>query len=287
MLARAVIPGHAIPLLPEAELRPERSTDDASMQRAYRMRPHWPLLALGRTMPRAAGHCRSSIRGSARPIGAAIAGGLVAGATVNWAAGLGVAMIVAFAVASMACAVGSGRAGARARATSRTRDAARLRQQLVGRLWPEQRLELVALERLVERLRSGNQTPMESLDGLLLAFVELATELRDLVDALGATQDALPRVLCSQALPGDPAQQRARRIAVLRARARRRCLTRIDELELELDSIGQFIRLLHEQELAVGGSSTAVADLLEEAERSWEARREVEALLAAGEQDSN
>jgi hypothetical protein len=84
----------------------------------------------------------------------------------------------------------------------------------------------------------------------------------------------------------DARSERARslKIAHLRTHARARCRARVQHLQAELASIGQLVRLVHEQTLARdvrhGELAKILTAVLEEAEVARQARDEVEAIVA-------
>jgi hypothetical protein len=154
---------------------------------------------------------------------------------------------------------------------------------------PTHRMELGALEVLVERLRAeysgSSRAELElvaQLDDLLVRYVDLGIELCRLGFGLGVTGNDAPRF----ALLDTDDAARSHRIARLRVRARNRCLARMRLLEREMANVGQLVRLVHEQSLTSRGSASelcrAVGEVLDDVERVWRARDEVEAWLESG-----
>lgn len=166
------------------------------------------------------------------------------------------------------------------------REAASLRTELSARLAGEQRAELGRLEVLVDDVRAREAPPpsgekrtasplVARLDALLVLFVDLALELRRVSVGVSMTRGSAPRIVA-------PDPTRGKRLARLRVRARARCLERIGRLESELTEIGELVRLVHEQSLASRVPdeelSRTVAEILDDAERAWQAHAEVDAL---------
>lgn len=166
--------------------------------------------------------------------------------------------------------------------------AVRTRSRLVTLMHREQRAELERLSLLVENVREherlrrqGQSTTLEArLDAILLSFVDRSIELRGVSAAFSATrcdEPGVPRL--SEVLEEhepDTALERDRafRIYHLRGSAREGCRRRIRRLRAELETIGQLVRLVHEQtfssRLPCHELSDLLADVLDEAELARE-----------------
>jgi hypothetical protein len=180
----------------------------------------------------------------------------------------------------------------RQEALRRDQEAVRTRSRLVTLMHREERAELERLSLLVENVREherlrrcGEPAVLESrLDAILLSYVDRAIELRGVSAAFSATrcdEPGLPRL--SEVLddhePETAAEQdRAFRIFHLRESARLGCRRRIRRLRGELETIGQLVRLVHEQtfcsRLPCHELSELLTDVLDEAELTREVGEE-------------
>jgi hypothetical protein len=177
-------------------------------------------------------------------------------------------------------------------------EAIRTRSRLVTLMHREERAELERLSLLVENVREhermrrcGQPAALEArLDAILLSFVDRAIELKGVSAAFSATRSdepGLPR-LCEVLDDHEPEtaseQDRAFRIFHLRESARKGCMRRIRRLRAELETIGQLVRLVHEQTFAsrlpCHELSELLADVLDEAELAREASEETAAAMA-------
>lgn len=229
-------------------------------------------------------------------VGAATVVGLVALAGLFVALGLVAAVAMAFAAVTRLRV--TQRWYERQRLFQLDNEALRLRSRLVTKLHREHRDELECLVALVENvrehevMRSGSAAPttlVARLDALLLSYVERAIEVRGVAAGFAVTLDDEPKLLEPRS-PVDPddrageaERRRALQILHLRRRAREMCRRRIERMERELACIGQLVRLVHEQALASGLThdelSGLLAEVLDEAEHTRQAREEVEAAL--------
>lgn len=229
-------------------------------------------------------------------VGAATVVGLVALGGTLLALGLVVAVALAFTVVTRLRV--TRRWCERQRLLQLDTDALRLRTRLVSKLHREHRDELECLVALVENVREheavrfgagrASSTLVARLDALLLSYVERAIEVRGVAAGFAVTLDDEPKLLEPAAalepdLAGDPERRRALQILHLRRRAREMCRRRIERMERELACIGQLVRLVHEQALASALTHDELqgllADVLDEAEHTRQAREEAEATL--------
>jgi hypothetical protein len=209
--------------------------------------------------------------------------------TIGWVAAVafGVAATTALGVALRLPATARWRH--RQEALRIDQEAVRTRSRLVTLMHREERAELERLSLLVENVREherlrrpGIHAALESrLDAILLSFVDRAIELRGVSAAFSATrcdEPGLPRlseVLDDHEPETATEQDRAFRIFHLRESARNGCRRRIRRLRSELETIGQLVRLVHEQtfcsRLPCHELSELLADVLDEAELAREA----------------
>lgn len=229
-------------------------------------------------------------------VGAATVVGLVALGGMLLALGLVAAVALAFTVVTRLRV--TRRWCDRQRLLQLDNDAMRLRSRLVSKLHREHRDELECLVGLVENVREheavrfgarrASSTLVARLDALLLSYVERAIEVRGVAAGFAVTLDDEPKLLEPAAalepdLAGDPERRRALQILHLRRRAREMCRRRIERMERELACIGQLVRLVHEQALASALTHDELqgllADVLDEAEHTRQAREEAEATL--------
>lgn len=268
--------------------------------------PRWSLMALERDAAQriAAGDVASL--GLARrvlvpsAVGAASVVGLMALAGLLVAVGVASTIVLALAVV-MRLRV-TQRWCERQRLAQLDHDAGRLRAHLLTKLRREHREELECLTMLVdnvrehETLRTGHgrtvSTLVARLDALLLSYVDRAIEVRRVAAAFAVTLDDEPTL--PQAGKADeaadameePERRRCFQILHLRTRARELCRRRIQRMERELASIGQLVRLVHEQALASGlphdELASMLAEVLDEAEHARMAREEIDAAMMPG-----
>jgi hypothetical protein len=217
---------------------------------------------------------------------------------------LGWVVAIAFAVVATGALLGVMRLPAtqrwrlRQEAMRRDHEAVRTRSRLVTLMHREERAELERLSLLVENVREherlrrcGQPAVLETrLDAILLSYVDRAIELRGVSAAFSATRSdepGLPR-LCEVLDEHEPEtkaeQDRAFRIFHLRESARNGCRRRIRRLRAELETIGQLVRLVHEQtfcsRLPCHELSELLADVLDEAELTREAGEEAALAMA-------
>ena len=260
--------------------------------------PRWSLLALERTGGRARPHPTGLSPRAHPPVFAifvAVLGGLAAG---SWIVAT-LASVATFAIVTGAFRLPAMRRWLAAQELmQRHREAFALRSELASYLTEPLRSELARLESLVDSIRwretrRGGKAVLDSpllrrLDGLLMLYVDLAIEVRTASVGIAMTADAVPTaphpphadVACDAA---ESAENRSHRIARLRVRARDRCRGRIERLNLELEEIGQLVRLVHEQSLTSRfldpDLEQTLADVLDEAEHAWQAHAEVAAVV--------
>lgn len=244
--------------------------------------PHVPGLASRLAGPAAVG--------AATVVGIAALGGLLVALGIVAAVALALAIVARLRVTRRWCE--------RQRLLQLDTEALRLRTRLVSKLHREHRDELECLVTLVENVREhealrfgpgrASSTLVARLDALLLSYVERAIEVRGVAAGFAVTLDDEPKLLEPAAAlepdhAGDPERRRALQILHLRRRAREMCRRRIERMERELACIGQLVRLVHEQALASGLTHDELqgllADVLDEAEHTRQAREEVEAAL--------
>jgi len=209
----------------------------------------------------------------------------------TWPVGLAIAAVGALTAVYVRRSPIGRRWRERAELANRDCAAAQLKRELGSRLAPEQREELARLEILVEHVRAQpgpfgigqgcSGSPLVSrLDGLIVLFVDLASELERSIAAFAATADDIP---AGGELAVAATGVRYSRIAQLRVQARELCRRRITRLRGDLGGVGQLIRLVHEQTLAAGLSRDEVArtlgEILDEAELARQAREEVEGMV--------
>jgi hypothetical protein len=312
-------------MLPELSLLQRGSTASTDLPRAHPMgaqserslvhgggsvarAPRWSMLALHRELALQVRHGQLAeprhglTRRVLAPIsvGPATVVGLVALGGFLLAMGLVAAIAMAFAI--VARLEVTKRWSERQRLAHLDHEALRLKARLVAKLHREHREELECLVALVENVRDheglrpdagrGASTLVARLDALLLSYVERAIEVRGVAAAFAVTVDDEPKLAePSQVAEGtdrasEAERRRAFQILHLRTRAREMCRRRIERMERELVSIGQLVRLVHEQALASGLGhdelAGLLADVLDEAEHARLAREEVEAALEGG-----
>jgi hypothetical protein len=217
--------------------------------------------------------------------------------TIGWVAAIAFGVVAGAALTVVLRLPATQRWRQRQEALRLDQDAIRIRSRLVTLMHREERAELERLSLLVENVREhermrhyGQPAALESrLDAILLSFVDRAIELRGVSAAFSATRSdepGLPR-LCEVLDDHEPEtaleQDRAFRIFHLRESARKGCLRRIRRLRAELETIGQLVRLVHEQtfcsRLPCHELSELLADVLDEAELTREAGEETAAAL--------
>jgi hypothetical protein len=170
------------------------------------------------------------------------------------------------------------------------------RREMVIELLAPHQAELEDLENLVVTIRhrvDSDANPfvdadatddelVTRLDSVLLLFVDLARELATTRRGLARTAAARPRLARMQDA-ADPRlvaeRRRCRQLGRRRARARHACRQRLDLLECQLASIGELVRLVHEQTLDERTTSEVLSrtvdEVLQEADLAVRARAEV------------
>jgi hypothetical protein len=218
--------------------------------------------------------------------------------TVGWVVSIAFAVAATGALLSVMRLPATQRWRVRQETGRRDHEAVRTRSRLVTLMHREERAELERLSLLVENVREherlrrcGQPAVLETrLDAILLSYVDRAIELRGVSAAFSATrcdEPGLPR-LCEVLDEHEPEtkveQDRAFRIFHLRESARNGCRRRIRRLRGELETIGQLVRLVHEQtfcsRLPCHELSELLADVLDEAELTREAGEEAALAMA-------
>ncbi len=217
--------------------------------------------------------------------------------TIGWVAAIAFAVAATAALGVVCRLPATRRWRIRQDEIRRDQEAVRTRSRLVGLMHREERAELERLSLLVENVREherlrrcGQPAVLEArLDAILLSFVDRAIELRGVSAAFSATRSdepGLPRlseVLDENEPETAVEQDRAFRIFHLRESARKGCRRRIRRLRGELETIGQLVRLVHEQtfcsRLPCQELSELLADVLDEAELAREVGDETAAAL--------
>jgi hypothetical protein len=294
----------ARPIPSGAEIERSLVHDGGSLARA----PRWSMLALHREMalqvrqgpPPEPKHGLGRRVLAPISVGAATVVGLVALGGFLVAMGIVAAVAMTLAVVTRLQVIR--RWSERQRLAHLDQEALRLKGRLVAKLHREHREELECLMALVENVRDheglradagrGASTLVARLDALLLSYVERAIEVRGVAAAFAVTVADEPKLPePTQVTDGtdrisEAERRRAFQILHLRTRAREMCRRRIERMERELVSIGQLVRLVHEQALASGLGhdelAGLLADVLDEAEHARQAREEVEAALESG-----
>ncbi|MCX4243323.1 hypothetical protein [Paraliomyxa miuraensis] len=293
------------PPSPALSLVAERSAGAETPVRARA--PRWSLLALEREVAlRGVGVPEpiGAVRGVLMPValGATAVAGMVAVAGLLVA--LGVASVVAVAAGTVARLSVTRRWCERQRRARLDHEAVHLKAYLMTKLRRDHREELECLATLVENVREHEglrpgpcvSTLVARLDALLLSYVDRAIEVRSVAAAFAVTMDdepGLPAAL-RQAEAVDAIDEAERKrcfqILHLRTRAREMCRRRIRRMERELASIGQLVRLVHEQALASGlphdELAGMLAEVLDEAEHARIAREELEEAMASARDES-
>jgi hypothetical protein len=284
---------------------------------AIAVQPRWPRLALEREQATELEASSSTISTKLLPASLAVAVGMVAAANATtWAQGIGLAgvFLALFLVAHRIPL--TKRLLERRRQAQLRAQADRLKDRLALQLTPTKRSELERLETIVELIRRQNAWRNEHvgaralrrrlahrracdptdacageldgvltahLDALLLLFVDLGIEFQRVLAGFNATADDLPRLAPVHRDAGPDTYEergRCRRLARLRARARLRCRARLQCIQSELESLGQLIRLVHEQSLGYPANhadlSRMVGEVLEEARLARQAREEAD-----------
>lgn len=180
---------------------------------------------------------------------------------------------------------------ARREEQARLRHAALERQRIALELMPEQREELHRLESLVESIRwrgcEADEHLLDQLDGLVHAYARLGVELAQTRASFGLTRDDPPTLDSEPPRPDeDPENSMRRRLVRLRVRARTSCRRRIEHLVRKLATIGELVRLIHEERSSAESMSRLeisrlIESTLEESETVRRARDEVESALVA------